>query len=157
MPLLDTGVHVVTRSSISRDVTSKEGSVAGDSSINYDDLELETAGYKRQMPRQFSTLSLMSLSFCLTCTWSGTGSSMGISLTEASAAGTIWSLVPAGVMTAVVSAGMAELASAYPQVRIYVNSYGEGSYLNMLLQAGAQYTWSFMVSSDKHRAFGAYL
>ena len=43
-----------------------------------------------------------------------------------------------GVMTAIVSAGMAELASAYPA-------------------AGAQYYWSFMVSSPKQRPFAAYV
>lgn len=36
-----------------------------------DDAELETAGYQRSMPRQFSTLSLMALSFDLTATWMG--------------------------------------------------------------------------------------
>jgi choline transport protein len=79
-----------------------------------DDVELEALGYKREMPRRFSTLSLGALSFTLTCTWLGTGSSMGISLTEASSAGTIWSLPIAGVMTVIVTLGMAELASAYP-------------------------------------------
>lgn len=116
------------------DASSSKHAEVGD----MDDLELQTAGYTREMPRQFSTFSLMSLSFALTCTWSGTGSSMGISLTEAGSAGTIWALVPAAVMTAIVSAGMAELASAYPV-------------------AGAQYYWSFMVSSEKHRAFASYL
>lgn len=103
-----------------------------------DDLELEAVGYRRQMPRQFSVLSLGALSFTLTCTWLGTGSSMGTSLTEASAAGTIWSLPVAATMTIIVSLGMAELASAYPI-------------------AGAQYYWSFMVARDDWKAFSAYL
>ena len=112
--------------------------LASPSQSDADDVELADLGYTRQMPRQFSVLSLMSLSFALTCTWSGTGSSIGVSLTEASTAGTIWSLPIAALMTAIVSAGMAELASAYPV-------------------AGAQYYWSFMVSSDKHRALAAYV
>ena len=103
-----------------------------------DDLELEAAGYKQAMPRQFSLRSLGALSFILTCTWLGTGSSVGISLTEASAGGTIWSLPIAGVMTIIVSAGMAELASAYPV-------------------AGAQYYWSYMVSSEEYKPFASYL
>ena len=90
---------------------------------NIDDAELETAGYKAAMPRQFSTLSLMALSFDLTGTWLGTGSSIGIALIEASAAGAVWGLLIAGAMTAIVSAGIAELASAYPI-------------------AGAQYYWT---------------
>jgi choline transport protein len=105
---------------------------------NIDDLELQAGGYKSQMPRQFTLFSLMSLSFALSCTWSGTGSSIGLSLTEGSSAGTIWSIPIAGLMTAIVTAGMAELSSAFPV-------------------AGAQYYWSFMVSNETHRAFAAYL
>ncbi|KAJ3542333.1 hypothetical protein NM208_g4154 [Fusarium decemcellulare] len=105
---------------------------------NADALELEAAGYKQAMPRRFSFWSLGALSFTLTCTWLGTGSSIGISLTEASSAGTLWSLPIAGFMTTIVTLGMAELASAYPV-------------------AGAQYYWSFMVARDDHKPFASYL
>jgi choline transport protein len=105
---------------------------------NIDDLELEAVGYKREMPRQFSLWSLGALSFTLTCTWLGTGSSIGISLTESSSAGTLWSLPIAGFMTMIVSLGMAELASAYPV-------------------AGAQYYWSFMVASEEYKPFASFL
>lgn len=103
-----------------------------------DDIDLEARGYQRAMPRQFSTFSLVALSFSLTCTWSGTGSSIGISLQEASAAGTIWSLPVAALMTAILSAGVAELASAYPV-------------------AGAQYYWTFCLASKDWRAFASYM
>jgi choline transport protein len=105
---------------------------------NLDDLELEAVGYKREMPRQFSLWSLGALSFTLTCTWLGTGSSVGISLVEASSGGTLWALLVAGVMTMIVSLGMAELASAYPV-------------------AGAQYYWSFMVAADGYKPFASFL
>jgi choline transport protein len=107
-------------------------------SSGMDGLELEAAGYKEVMPRQFSLASLGALSFTLTCTWLGTGSSIGISLTEASSAGTLWSLPIAGFMTLIVASGMAELASAYPV-------------------AGAQYYWAFMVAEDKYKPFASYL
>jgi choline transport protein len=81
---------------------------------------------------------LGALSFTLTCTWLGVGSSVGISLTESSAAGTLWSLPIAGIMTLIVSAGMAELSSAYPV-------------------AGAQYYWSFMVASEGYKRFASFL
>ncbi len=90
--------------------------------VRLDSLELAAAGYKQSMPRRFSLWSLAALAFDLTCTWLGVGSSLGISLTEASAAGTLWTILIAGCMTTVVAAGMAELASAYPV-------------------AGAQYYW----------------
>lgn len=105
---------------------------------NFDDLELESVGYRREMPRQFSIWSLGALSFTLTCSWLGTGSSVGISLTESSAPGTLWSLPVAGIMTTIVSLGMAELASAYPV-------------------AGAQYYWSFMVAREDYKPFASYL
>lgn len=63
---------------------------------------------------------------------------MGISIKEASAAGTVWSLPVAAAMTAILSAGMAELASAFPV-------------------AGAQYYWAFRVSSKEYRAFACYV
>jgi choline transport protein len=103
-----------------------------------DALELEAAGYTQAMPRQFSIWSLGALSFTLTCTWLGSGASIGLGLTDASGAGALWSLLVAGVMTLIVSAGMAELASAYPV-------------------AGAQYYWSFMVAPEKYKPFASYL
>ena len=111
---------------------------ASEHGVQLDDLELEAAGYKRSMPRQFSMFSLGALAFDLTCTWLGTGSSVGIALTEASSAGVLWSLPIAGTMTLIVSAGMAELASAYPV-------------------AGAQYYWSFMVASEPYKPFASFL
>uniref|UniRef100_A0A8H7N8L0 Amino acid permease/ SLC12A domain-containing protein n=1 Tax=Bionectria ochroleuca TaxID=29856 RepID=A0A8H7N8L0_BIOOC len=52
--------------------------------------------------------------------------------------GMIWALTIAGLMTTVVAAGMAELASAYPV-------------------SGAQYYWSFMVARDDYKAFTSYI
>lgn len=66
------------------------------------------------------------------------GSYVGIAITYASAGGTIWSLPIAGVMTIILSLGMAELASAYPV-------------------AGAQYYWSYMVASEPYKPFAAFL
>lgn len=103
-----------------------------------DALELEAAGYTQAMPRQFSIWSLGALSFTMTCTWLGSGASIGTGLAEASGAGALWSLLVAGVMTLLVSAGMAELASAYPV-------------------AGAQYYWSFMVAPEKYKPFASYM
>jgi choline transport protein len=113
------------------------GQDESNSASRLDNLELEAAGYTQAMPRRFSIWSLGALSFTLTCTWLGTGSSIGIGITEASA-GALWSLPIAGFMTLIVSAGMAELASAYPV-------------------AGAQYYWSFMVASEKYKPFAAFM
>jgi len=127
--------------------------------VRVDDLELEAAGYHRAMPRRFTFWALAALSFDLTCTWLGTGSSVGLSLTEAGPAGTLWSLVIAGGMTMIVSAGMGELASAYPvagkrtQIRLLLIA----PKLMMVVRSGAQYYWSFMVTSDPYKAFASFL
>lgn len=105
---------------------------------NVDDLELESQGYTRAMPRRFSLPSLLSLSFALTASWNGFGSAIGTSLGEFSAAGTLWTLPIAATMSWIVSLGMAELASAYPN-------------------SGAQYYWSFRVASPEWAPFASYL
>ena len=102
-------------------------SLSMDERDNADDRELEAQGYTQAMPRRFSLLSLLSLSFALTATWNGFGSAIGTSLGEFSSSGTFWTLVIAATMNLLVSLGMAELSSAYPK-------------------SGAQYCWSFRVA-----------
>ncbi|MBV36906.1 MAG: hypothetical protein CMP47_15870 [Rickettsiales bacterium] len=106
--------------------------------IDIDDIELQAQGYTRAMPRRFSLLSLLSMSYALLATWNGFGSAFGTGFIEASSAGSIWTLTIAGVMTAVTGIGMAELSSAYPV-------------------AGAQYYWSFVVSSPEWAPFASYI
>jgi choline transport protein len=106
--------------------------------LDLDDLQLEAVGYRREMPTQFSLVSLGALSFASTCTWLGTGSSMGISITEASAVGTTWSLPIAVIMTEIVSLGIAEFSSVYPVV-------------------AAQYYWSFMAARQDYKPFTAFV
>ena len=110
----------------------------GTAQIDIDDLELQAQGYTRAMPRRFSLLSLISLSYALLATWNGFGSAFGTGFIEASSAGSIWTLTIAAVMTGVTGIGMAELSSAYPV-------------------AGAQYYWSFVVSSPEWAPFASYM
>jgi choline transport protein len=106
--------------------------------IDIDDLELKAQGYDRAMPRRFSLLSLISMSYALLATWNGFGSAFGTGFTEASSAGSIWTLTIAGLMTAVTGIGMAELSSAYPV-------------------AGAQYYWSYVVATPEWGPFASYM
>ncbi len=80
----------------------------------------------------------MSLSYALLATWNGFGSAFGTGFTEASSAGSIWTLTIAAFMTGVTALGMAELSSAYPV-------------------AGAQYYWSYVVASPDWAPFASYL
>ncbi|KAI1622209.1 amino acid transporter [Exophiala viscosa] len=105
---------------------------------NADDLELEAQGYQRAMPRRFSLLSLLSLSFALTASWNGFGSAIGTGLAEFSASGVLWTLIIAATMSWIVSLGMAELSSAYPN-------------------SGAQYYWSFRVAAPAWAPFASYV
>lgn len=93
--------------------------------------------YSEIMPKRFSVVSLMSMSFALLATWNGFGSALGTSLADASTSGSIWSLLIAAFMMTVVALGMAELSSAYPI-------------------AGAQYCWSYAVSTPEWAPFASY-
>ncbi|KAL9623413.1 MAG: hypothetical protein Q9160_002306 [Pyrenula sp. 1 TL-2023] len=106
--------------------------------MDVDDLELKAQGYSRAMPRRFSTLSLMSMSYALLATWNGFGSAFGTGFTEASTAGSVWTVLIAAATMGVPALGMAELASAYPV-------------------AGAQYYWSFVVSTPEWAPFASYI
>ena len=103
---------------------------------NADDLELEAQGYKRAMPRRFSLFSLLSLSFALTASWNGFGSAIGTGLAEFSSAGVLWTLIIAASMSWIVSLGMADLSSAYPN-------------------SEAQYYWSFRVAAPEWAPFAS--
>lgn len=118
------------------DTTNKDATLARER--NADDLELEAQGYERAMPRRFSLLSLLSLSFALTASWNGFGSAIGTGLAEFSAAGVLWTLLIAATMSWIVSLGMAELSSAYPN-------------------SGAQYYWSFRVAAPEWAPFASYV
>ncbi len=112
--------------------------ISMDDQINADDRELEAQGYKRAMPRRFSLFSLVSLSFALTATWNGFGSAVGTGLAEFSSAGVLSTLILAAVMNLIVSLGMAELASAYPN-------------------SGAQNYWAFCVAAPEWGPFASYV
>ncbi|CAI6100740.1 unnamed protein product [Clonostachys chloroleuca] len=98
-----------------------------DEDLDRDDAQLGASGYKREMPRQFSLVSLLALSYALICTWNGFASAIGGGLSQGSSSGTIFMLLPAATMILVVSLGMAELTSAFPV-------------------AGGQYYWAFVLS-----------
>ncbi|CAH0027194.1 unnamed protein product [Clonostachys rhizophaga] len=98
-----------------------------DEDLDRDDAQLGASGYKREMPRQFSLVSLLALSYALICTWNGFASAIGGGLSQGSSSGTIFMLLPAATMILVVSLGMAELTSAFPV-------------------AGGQYYWAFILS-----------
>lgn len=93
--------------------------------------------YFHVMPRRFSLVSLVSMSFSLLATWNGVGSAVGISLADASTAGSVWSLLIAATMMTVVALGMAELSSAFPF-------------------AGAQYYWCYAVARPDWAPFASY-
>ncbi|CAM1511803.1 Fc.00g093160.m01.CDS01 [Cosmosporella sp. VM-42] len=101
-----------------------------------DVLDLEAQGYIREMPRQFSILSLMSMSYALLATRNGFGSAFGTGFTEASSVGSIRTLFIAGLMSVVTAAGMAELSTVYPV-------------------AGSEYCWSCVVSTLEWAPFAS--
>ncbi|EXJ86859.1 hypothetical protein A1O3_03813 [Capronia epimyces CBS 606.96] len=130
--------HSASRS-VDRDDQEAQAQAQGHAGLNLDldDAELEASGYHRELPRQFSMLSLMAMAYALLCTWNGFGSAFGASLKQASSAGSIFTLLPAALFIGVVSLGMAELTSAFPV-------------------AGGQYYWTYLVSRAKWAPIASY-
>ncbi|KAI9036782.1 amino acid permease [Aspergillus affinis] len=108
-----------------------------DTRVSQDDAELEASGYTREMPRQFSMFSLLALAYALICTWNGFASALGNGLRQGSSSGSIFMLIPAASVIAIISLGMAELTSAFPV-------------------AGGQYYWAFILAPPRYAPFLSY-
>ncbi|KAE8138857.1 hypothetical protein BDV38DRAFT_61464 [Aspergillus pseudotamarii] len=74
----------------------------------------------------------------MTATWNGFGSATETTLAKASSSGTIWTLNIAAMMNLVVSLGMVELVSAYPN-------------------SGGQYCWAFCAARPNWPPFASYM
>ncbi|KAF2496531.1 putative amino acid permease [Lophium mytilinum] len=106
--------------------------------ISADELLLRAQGHKGELPRQFSTLAMLSLAFSITNSWIGYSAVFITPLLCGGGPGVFFGLLVAAVACSLINAGLAELASAYPS-------------------SGGQYHFAYMVSSEKHRAVAAFI
>ncbi|KAL2820121.1 amino acid transporter [Aspergillus granulosus] len=96
------------------------------------------SGYERdELPRQFSLLSTVALGFSMTNSWLGYSATFITPLLMGGSPAVFFGLIGASIASCFITAGLAELASAYPS-------------------SGGQYHFAFMVSSPKYRALAAF-
>lgn len=88
--------------------------LGGDANLSADELELRAQGHVGELPRQFSTVSLLGLAFSITNSWIGYSAVFVTPLLAGGGPGVVWCLVVASFACAIITAGLAELASAFP-------------------------------------------
>ncbi|PLB39140.1 putative GABA permease [Aspergillus candidus] len=88
---------------------------------------------QEELPRQFSLLSTLALGFSMTNSWLGYSATFITPLLMGGSPAVFFGLVGASIASSLITAGLAELASAYPS-------------------SGGQYHFAYMVSSPRYRA-----
>jgi choline transport protein len=97
-------------------------------SIPLDDAAyLATMGHQQELPRNFSTLSMLGLAFAILNSWTALAASLSLALPSGGPTSVIWGLVTAGICNLCLAASLAEFLSAYPT-------------------AGGQYHWVAVVA-----------
>lgn len=118
------------------EVPSPEG---GDvKGLDQDAMKLEAMGYKQDMKRQFSVLSLLAVGFSLTNSWFGISASMITGINSGGPVLTIYGIPWITFVSLSVGATLSELASAMPN-------------------AGGQYFWASELAPKNYANFASYL
>lgn len=82
--------------------------------LSADALILMQQGHEEAMPRNFSLFSLLSLGFSITNSWIGYTGSFGVCLAAGAGPTVVYALIAATVACSIITAGLAELSSAFP-------------------------------------------
>ncbi|KAJ2989390.1 hypothetical protein NUW58_g3491 [Xylaria curta] len=122
--------------------------------INPDDNILLAQGHAPVLKRTFDLFGSLGLGFSITNSWLSYASCFGQSMIYGGAQATVFSLIVACVVQWIITAGMAEQASAFP-------SSGDPSLLNILADTSTakpgQYHFTYIVAKEKHRNFAAFV
>jgi choline transport protein len=79
-----------------------------------DSAQLAALGFKAELRRNLSTLSLLGLAFVILSTWSVLASTLPLSLTLGSPSAVVWGLIIVGGCNLCLAASLGEFLSAYP-------------------------------------------
>ncbi|KAK5459908.1 hypothetical protein LTS15_004037 [Exophiala xenobiotica] len=105
--------------------------------VSPDELQLRAQGHVSELPRQFGAFATLSLAFSITNSWVGFSAVFATPLLAGGGPTIFFGLIVATIACSFITAGLAELASAFPS-------------------SGGQYHYAFMVSSPKYRAATAF-
>ncbi|GJN82354.1 GABA permease [Purpureocillium lilacinum] len=94
------------------------------------DQALATLGYKGELPRNLSMLSILGLSFAIMAVPYGLSTTMYITLTDGQAVSVLWGWVLVSLISVCIAASLAEICAVFPT-------------------AGGVYYWSAMLSSRR--------
>lgn len=92
------------------------------------DAQLASMGYKAELPRSLSMLSVLGMSFAIMAVPYGLSTTMYISLTDGQAVTVLWGWVVVSVISLSIAASLAEICAVYPT-------------------AGGVYYWSAMMAT----------
>ncbi|KAL1873124.1 hypothetical protein VTK73DRAFT_1085 [Phialemonium thermophilum] len=106
--------------------------------LTKDQLELQAQGHIEEMPRQFTLLAAVGLAFSITNSWVAISATFQQPLTAGGGPGTVFALLVASIACFLITAGLAELASAFPT-------------------SGGQYHFTFMLATPGTKAFAAFV
>ncbi|KEY66074.1 hypothetical protein S7711_08892 [Stachybotrys chartarum IBT 7711] len=107
---------------------------AGHASASGADQALERLGYKRELPRTLSMLSVLGLSFAIMAVPFGLSTTMQLSLTNGQAVTVLWGWLIVSLISLCIAASLAEICASYPT-------------------AGGVYYWSAILSSSPLASF----
>ncbi|GAM88167.1 hypothetical protein ANO11243_061980 [Dothideomycetidae sp. 11243] len=117
--------------------TLSPSSSMAEETLSADELQLRAQGHKGELPRQFGAFATLSLAFSMTNSWVGYSAVFATPLLSGGGPTMVFGLLAAMVACSLITAGLAELASAFPT-------------------SGGQYHYAFMVSSPSTRASTAF-
>ena len=96
----------------STDVTPK--SPVDEAGLSVDEIQLRAQGHIGELPRQFSAFATLSLAFSLTNSWVGYSAVFPTPLFAGGGPTVVFGLITAMIACSFITAGLAELASAFP-------------------------------------------
>lgn len=88
-----------------------------DHAINADDLQLAQLGHAQSFERQFSRWTMLGLSFAILNSWTALAASLSLALPSGGPIAVIWGLVVAGICNLSLAASLAELLSAFRELK----------------------------------------
>ncbi|KAI5358115.1 Putative amino acid/polyamine transporter I [Septoria linicola] len=125
----------VTKRSFS--ATGGDGRAASVSAQNAD-ADLARMGYKSELPRSLSMLSILGLSFAIMAVPFGLSTTLYITLTDGQSVTIIWGWVLVSLISLSIAASLAEICAVYPT-------------------AGGVYYWSAMMSTKKYAPIASWI
>lgn len=102
------------------------------------DADLAKMGYKSELPRSLSMLSILGLSFAIMAVPFGLSTTLYITLTDGQSVTIIWGWVLVSLISLSIAASLAEICAVYPT-------------------AGGVYYWSAMMSTKKYAPIASWI